>query len=163
MEGLAENLSNNLPRGSFTSFPASPSRPADASSRANGWDVPQSVIDTAVQDLPVKLEISSQTPVGQEDAAIQSQSSRSRTDSDGQDQVQRALSPETPDSGIQESKDEAVSLLEGTESTSRVPGQSKVISRTLDWSWDVRSFQPPFDVLLVADVVSALLPRTSQD
>ena len=156
MEALAENLSKNLPHGSFMSR-ITDAREKDSSSCAKatteGWDVPQSVIDTAVQELPVKLHLGGLHPSDHGAAEQRQPTQCSEATSGENEKLQRETSSARPCSGSQGNKDGEALLAEEC-TTSSEGCQTRVIARTLDWTGELKSFQPPFDVLLVADVVS---------
>lgn len=165
MEALAENLSNNLPPSRLTAYAASnghPDKLKSASGNSNdasdGWDVPQSVIDTAVQELPVKSHISSLTSdSSQEDRAAPPQPSEcSGAKSREQTETIGTISPVNTISDNQNHQKADAQLTKEVGVSSRILCRSSVVARELDWTGDVQSFHPPFDVLLVADVVSAL-------
>ena len=157
MEALAENLSKNLPHGSFTShFTDARDETSSSSMRAttDGWNVPQSVIDTAVQEMPVKLHLEDLCITDDRTADQGQPSQSSEAPSRQKKALQREASPTKPSLGLQENKATDLGLAEGSTASSHEACQTHVIARTLDWTEEVQSFQPPFDVLLLADVVS---------
>lgn len=159
MEALAENLSNNLPHGTMSHVNV---KQEDISGGGkappDGWDVPQSVIDTAVQELPSKLHIGSRIPAGVSTENVRPPSESGEATSIDSEAQKREESPTELSTGSQEAKD-GEKWLAGRTRSSNGMCQTKVIARMLDWTGEVQSLQPPFDALLVADVVSYLFTK----
>ena len=161
MEALADNLMSNLPKDSLNNLSEKEPQeeePGTGSSRTSngstdGWDVPHSVVQTAVQEMPLKLHIADRLPTSPRDAI-------SRAHFANGDQHPPASRPvEDAATAAQGSCANSQRLTVPEESNGncqaahRATYQTNVITRTLDWRDAVLDLHPPFDVLLVADVV----------
>lgn len=162
IEALAANLAANLSEGAVTLSPPEQQKAESLSEKASnmtldGWNAPRTVVDTIVQDMPLLLPGSTRAspdtdPVPHQTGQdIQERNEVQRKDDEattGNDNSQNAIFLEHP------SASRLVSGREASQSGSRIGRESRVTARVLDWKDGVESFHPPFDVILVADVVS---------
>ena len=161
MEALTENLISNLAHGSVrritgnnSNEPAEVGYSAKAETRqvgrdSDGWDVPRTVIETAAQELPIRDFKTQENTSGQAHAHF----------GGGIEDNLRSVEH----TGREEARDAQRAALNGLTSYPTSPSgtashaqgvQTEVLVRTLDWRDGVQDLIPPYDVLLVADVVS---------
>lgn len=171
MESLTENLISNLPEGCvIRQHPQGPSDnecPVEAvagiegqvaytedRSSPDGWDIPQSVVEVAAQELPLELRLDGNPDPAHSSEPAMSPESRSQSAS------LRLQQAEGPGSipGSFESRQEASKPrhepTHGIQQACQQSCQTRVVPAMLDWRDKICHLKPPYDLLLVADVVS---------
>ena len=165
IEALADNMAPNLPEGCClrTVHPSSEAQQPSAAdpSSVDGWDLPQSIIQVAAQDFPIDQAASqrhSEQPLEGQNAAPQPAECDVPADERHSEASGCILSLENLHIGNGSSDHQHADHSGGNSLEAKIDLQQseglEVVVRSLDWREDPQHLSPPFDLVLVADVVS---------